>query len=141
MFGSKLIEKILEDSSLTILENENYFELIYNSKEILFQIHKESLSINLYFDAWELVAMGEEKICNTVLCIYLKLNYLVQNGLFRIFIDGNASSIECNNSKSVQNCLRFFKDIKVGKSNGMTEVQLQIMSTYGTKMHHTFNRF
>jgi hypothetical protein len=75
------------------------------------------------------------------LCIYLKLNYLVQNGLFRIFIEGNASSIECNNSKSVQNCLRFFKDIKVGKSNGMTDVQLQIMSTYGTKMHHTFNRF
>jgi hypothetical protein len=141
MFGSVLIEKMLGETSLSIFENENNYEIVSNSNEVLFQIHKESLSINLYFDAWELVAKGEEKICNTVLSVYLKLNYLVQNGLFRILIEGNTTSVEWNNSQSVQNSLRFFKDIQVDKSQAMTGIQVQIMSVYGTKKHHTFNRF
>lgn len=140
MFGSILIEKMLEDATLSVFENENNFEIVFNSKDVLFQIHKESLSINLYFDAWELVAENEEMICNKVLCIYLKLNYLVQNGLFRMLIDGNTSSTEWDNLKKVQSCLSFFKDIKVENSKELCVHQLQLMSNYGTKKHHSFIR-
>jgi len=140
MLGFKLIEKMLEDSSLSIFEKGNNFEIVFNSKDVLFQIHKESLSINLYFDAWELVAENEEMICNKVLCIYLKLNYLVQNGLFRMLIEGNTSSTELNNLTRFQSCLSFFKDFRVEKSKELSVHQLQLLSNYATKKHQSFSR-
>ena len=57
-----------------------------------------------------------------------------------MLIEGNASIGESDNAKKVQSCLRFFKEMNLEKSKELTVYQLQIMGSYGTKMHQTFSQ-
>ena len=140
MFGSSLIEKLLNDTNLRVKEKEGHFEIVSLVEEPLFHVHKETFSIHLVLDIVEFVSNYEETICCELLCTYMKLNYLVQHGFLKRFLDTNPSNNEELNLKKVHNCLSFFEELKGEKKANLSEHQLNVINIYHKKMQESFIR-
>lgn len=140
MFGSKLIEKVINDASISVNVEHRQYHVLLNSETPLFHICKDSYKIHLTKHTWDLMVQTEESLCGILLCTYLKLNYLLQHGYLKLFIDGNTGEIGTLSLKKIQNCLNFFEELKGEKATNLNEHQLKAIRTYGLKMHKSFIR-
>ena len=140
MFGSKLIEKLINDTSISVNVESRQYHVLLNEETPLFHICKDSYKIQLTKHTWDLMVQTEESLCGVLLCTYLKLNYLLQHGYMKLFIDGNMDKTEALSMTKIQNCLNFFEELKGEKATNLNEQQLKAISTYGLKMHESFIR-
>ncbi len=140
MFGSKLIEKLINDASISVNVENRQYHVILNDETPLFHICHQSLKINLTKHTWDLIVQTEESLCGVLLCTYLKLNYLLQHGYMKLFIDGNNDKAESLSMTKIQNCLNFFEELKGEKATNLNDHQLNAIRTYGLKMHESFIR-
>jgi len=140
MFGSKLIEKLINDASISVNVEHRQYHVILNEETPLFHICHQTLKINLTKHTWDLIVQTEESLCGILLCTYLKLNYLLQHGYMKLFIDGNNDKAESLSMTKIQNCLNFFEELKGEKATNLNEHQLKAIRTYGLKMHKAFIR-
>lgn len=140
MYRSDLINKLLNDTSLCVKEKEKQFEISSIEKGPMFFVQKDTLSIQLVFNVTELLAKKEGTVCCEILVTYLKLNYLVQNGFFSLFLEDNILNLKALNVTKIQNCLSFFEALKGEKKSNLNEHQLNAISVYGKKMHESFIR-
>lgn len=140
MYRSDLINRLLNDTSLCVKEKEKQFEISSIEKGPMFFVQKDTLSIQLVFNVTELLASKEGTVCCEILVTYLKLNYLVQNGFFSLFLEDNILNLKALNVTKIQNCLSFFEALKGEKKSNLNEHQLYAISVYGKKMHESFIR-
>lgn len=140
MFGSKLIEKLISDASISVRVEHDQYTVFLNSTMPLFQICKDSFEIKLTMHTWDLITQTEDNLCNVLLCTYLKLNYLTQHGYMKLFVEGNETMADTISVKKIQNCLSFFEELKGEKKSNLSEHQLNAIRIYGTKMHQSFSR-
>lgn len=140
MLGSKLIEKLINDASISVTVENRHYHVLLNSEIPIFHICKDSHKINLTNHTFEVVEKAEENICSLLLCTYLKLNYMLQHGYLKLFIEGNTCKKDAVHLTKIQNCLNFFEELKGEKTSNLNEQQINAINTYGIKMHSSFIR-
>lgn len=140
MFGSKLIEKLINDTSISVSVEQQKYTVVLQSNLPLFHIYKNTCQIKLTRNTWELIENSEVNLCNVVLCTYLKLNYLLQHGYMKLFIEGNEKVTEKISLKKIQNCLSFFEELKGERTSNLSDHQLHAINVYGKNLHESSTR-
>ena len=66
MLGSKLIEKLINDASISVNVENRHYHVLLNSEIPIFHICKDSHKINLTYHTFEVLEKAEEKAVNSL---------------------------------------------------------------------------